>query len=361
MALTSIGGIVSLPAKMSGVVVTSGQTTLNATAEKAGAVFVATVTGDITAIGFRTATVTTGKTLKVGIQSLASGLPSGTYLGAGAGGYGTQAIADTDDNLYFTVTLGAAVPVTAGQQYAVVVEWNDDGDFGNLNIVHHTGPVLSGLGTLYGHYTSYPVGKTSAAWAVYGNTYAPMFSLSYGGTYHLHPTLCAPQAYLAILLEADGAVYDETGNRFQVPVKCRCVGISAYLDPDTNATYSLFPDSGAALATISLSATNRVDTATGLHVGFFATPVELEANTWYRVAAFNTSNTGFNLGNTTYGVAAAMAQDGLANCYRCSRKDAGAWDDTATTQRVAIFALIDQIDSGGSAGGGRPEFRGGNL
>src|SRR3989337_2191615 len=98
--------------------------TLDAAGEKATTIFPIPADGNITKLGFRTATVTTGDTLKVGLYTVdASGDPTATaYKGMVAG---TQAVLATEDNTYFNVTLGTqATSVVKSDKVALVIEYN---------------------------------------------------------------------------------------------------------------------------------------------------------------------------------------------------------------------------------------------
>src|SRR3989304_6613560 len=121
--------------------------TLDATGEKAATVFQIPEDGNITTLGFRTATVTTGDTLKVGLYTIdASGDPTATaYKGMVAG---TQAILATEDNTYFNVTLGTqATSVVKGDIVALVIEYNSyvAGSMGITTITSTGGSALAGF------------------------------------------------------------------------------------------------------------------------------------------------------------------------------------------------------------------------
>jgi hypothetical protein len=84
-------------------------------------IFRAPKTGTITKVGFRTVTVITGATVDVRLETVSAtdGHPTGSLVGTNANA--SQVIADTNDNVFFTVTLTAGASVTAGDVLAVVV------------------------------------------------------------------------------------------------------------------------------------------------------------------------------------------------------------------------------------------------
>src|SRR3990170_6891069 len=152
--------------------------TLDATGEKAAIIFKIPADGNITKLGFRTSTVTTGDTLKVGLYTVdASGDPTATaYKGMVAG---TQAILATEDNTYFNVTLGTqATSVVKGDIVALVIEYNSY-VAGNM--------VITGFGSTSSTLSGFPYGDLyTTSWAKQNN---PLFAtIEYtGGVYY--PTL----------------------------------------------------------------------------------------------------------------------------------------------------------------------------
>src|SRR4030067_2825700 len=151
---------------------------LDASGEKATTVFQIEESGNITNLGFRTATVTTGDTLKVGLYTLdASGDPTATaYKGMVAG---TQVVASADDNTYFNVTLGTqATSVVKGDIVALVIEYNSY-VAGSM--------VITGLGSTSTVFSGFPYGDLyTASWVKQNNTF--FATIGYTGDVY-YPTL----------------------------------------------------------------------------------------------------------------------------------------------------------------------------
>src|SRR3989304_10310004 len=151
---------------------------LDAAGEKAATVFQIPEDGNITTLGFRTATVTTGDTLKVGLYTIdASGDPTATaYKGMVAG---TQAILATEDNTYFNVTLGTqATSVVKDDIVALVIEY-DSYVAGNM--------VITGLGSTNTAFVGIPYGDLyTTLWTKQNSLFFATIEYT-GGVYY--PTL----------------------------------------------------------------------------------------------------------------------------------------------------------------------------
>src|SRR5438093_3319795 len=93
---------------------------IDASGEKVAFIVRAPKAGTITDIGFRLGVVTTGQTLKVSLQDVdgVTGNPDGVVDQSN-----TVAVADTDDELWKTVTLPGRT-VVLGEVFAIVIEFN---------------------------------------------------------------------------------------------------------------------------------------------------------------------------------------------------------------------------------------------
>ncbi len=137
------------------------------------------------------------------------------------------------------------------------------------------------------------------------------------------------------------------GNRFQVPFKCRCVGIRRYIDGSTgDFDATLFDDAGTALATAASVDGDMHANDEGNADHIFATPVTLSPGVWYRraivpITATNANVMRFTLPSADY----RGAMPGGTNDFYATRAS-GIWTDTATDQVALIDILIDQIDDG---------------
>lgn len=328
---------------------------LDAAGEKMGWVFPVPKTGNIRKIGFRLGTVTTGQTLKGGLYTVdTAGDPTTTAYGGMVAG--TVAVADTDDNVSKTITLGTDASATAGDIIAAVVEW--DATAGNLNI--------QSIGGSFSSSHDYPYGDLfTASWAKQ-NTY-PLLAIEYSdGTYAeilgLLPFIDGvdSQAFNS------GSGSDEFALRIQVPFKSRLNGrIWGQFGGGTAADFDLvIYEATTAKVTKSIDGGFAVSTvARNKHHNLGGTE-DLEVNTEHFVALKPTTVNNVSLIIGTVATAAALDQmPGGQALHLGERVDAGAWTKT-TTKRPFIVPYLDQFDDaagGGGGGGGALIAPGGGL
>jgi hypothetical protein len=346
----------------------SGSLILDATGKRCGCVQSIKQAGNIAKVIFYNAVVTTGDTIKASIQTVgADGLPSGTVWTTAGGNkaYGTVAIS-TGDAGWHTVTFDEVAPVVAGDIIALVFEWNS---YVSGDIRFYTN---NGIGTLPGGYLQYPycvsdITASPGTWikhATYGYSSIAMVLEYSGGNYYINTNSEGRGAGVSFAL-GTGSNPDELGLYFQVPFTVRAYGFWLYADVDYDLTVSLLDASNTVLANRVLDSDYRFSIGIGaFHANFDSDPaatVTLQPNTWYRLILTPSSASTCGTYFLDVPSAAAMAVvDGGTLCYATSRVDGGNWTNT-DTRRYALGLLIDQIDISAGGGGGRPEFRGGNL
>lgn len=103
--------------------------TLDASTEYMYVRWQATKSGNVSKIFCRSTTVTSSPAYRVGLQGIASGVPSGTWLGATNNGYGVVTPSSAG---YHEITFTEPVAVTKGQQHYVVIAY-DSGTIGASN------------------------------------------------------------------------------------------------------------------------------------------------------------------------------------------------------------------------------------
>ena len=328
--------------------------TLDATGEKAATIFQIPADGNITKLGFRTATVTTGDTLKVGLYTVdASGDPTATaYKGMVAG---TQAILATEDNTYFNVTLGTqATSVVKGDIVALVIEYNSY-VAGSM--------VITGLGSTSTVFSGFPYGDLyTASWVKQNNTF--FATIGYTGDVY-YPTLgilpVASGGASSIVYNLDTATFDEYGIHINIPVPARAVGIWVVPALAAGADFEAILYQGTtALKTIAYDGDGAVSAVARQFFLFFPTTQDLTANTDYYIAIRPTT-----VNNVTFyyftapSVAAAAQFHGGAGAYRVKRLDQGAWTTSETTIIGQMGIILDAFSDGvGGSGGGMPILRG---
>lgn len=311
---------------------------LDAAGEKAGFVFRIPKTGTITKLGFRTGTVTTGVPspgldIRLETVDLATGNPSGTLWAVNTNG--SQIVADTDDNIFFVVTLTAGASVTIGQNAAIVVEIPAGGS-GNLNIVVANGGFVSFL--TYPSVLAYTIG----VWVKQGLSLPQIAYIEYsdGST-----EWCGlyPITNLNTIGFNSGSNPDERGNIFQVPFPCRIMGACAniYMVAGSDFDIVLYDANNNILESISVDGDLQPTTANRSAVWLFDTPVELLPNTNYRLVVKPTTVNNVTLNGIDVGNASHLDAFELGQLfYRTTRVDAGSWTNT-TTGRECIWPLFD--------------------
>ena len=352
MAQQPLLGYTYFPTLWPGIANIANQSTtyvLDAAGEKAATIFQIPADGNITKLGFRTAAVTTGDTLKIGLYTVdASGDPTATaYKGMVAG---TQAVLATEDNIYFNVTLGTqATSVVKGDIVALVVEY-DSYVAGSM--------VLTGLGSTIG----FPYGDLyTASWAKQNTLLFATIEYT-GGVYY--PTLgifpVATAGTSNIAYNVDTATFDEYGIHINIPVPARAVGIWVVSAVAAGANFeAILYEGTTALKTVTHDGDYASATTSKQFFLFFPTAQDLTANTDYYIAIRPTTTNNVNCyAFTAPSVAAAAQFHGGAGAYRVKRLNQGAWtEETTIIGQMGI--ILDAFSDGvGGSGGGMPILRG---
>jgi len=326
---------------------------IDAANEKAAAALGVPKTGNITKVGWRSNTVTTGATIDVRLESLdaATGTPSGTLFGTNTNG--SQVVASTDDNTWFETTLTSAASVTLGETLGVVFA-QPGTSFGSMR-------VATGAGARWQF--PYPLQYTSSWSKEIGY---PIIAFGYDdGTWAI-PYGCVAWSNLENSSSfSSGSTPDTKGIRFQFPFGVRVVG--AWLHGSLSSadcavklvetTYNQAGGTGI-LASASLDKDNTNSTFSWLQLIQFS-PVELSADTNYRLVlepgAGGGSLTVFYVSRTEI----LAACPGGSNFHLTTAKDPtgdGSWtnyNNSSDGFRVPFMGLIiDGIDIPAGGGGG---------
>lgn len=346
----------------------AGAITFDSTTDRLAYVTQAYQADSISKVLFRTGTVTTGCTVQIRIESVSNGRPSGTIIAAGASG--TVTVADSDDNVWKTVTIGTPYTFSVGEEYAIVMTYSS-GTTPNMGLAN-TSPDYGGWFA-----TQYPqrLQDTGAgSWAVPAQNRPWEWVVEFtnaGGAVTL-PGLSPLNGDGTITAFNSGSAANERALKFVPPFKCRVVGLSLALfnmaagADFTAAIWDATDNPGA--GPTPLAQTNTIDgdtfvstTADGIGHVFFTAPVTLTAGTTYyaglkpstanNIGLLELSAAGTGASSTgirAFGIGANTAH--LATRAWVST-DPGAWTNTTTTL-PGITLLIDQLDDGASAGGG---------
>lgn len=335
MALQTIGGSLRLNSMLLDYLNPTTRVlglAMSASAHKVAFLFQIPKSGTVAKIGFRTATVTTSDTLKVGLQTITTGnVPSGTQYGGSTPG--TQA--GLASNTGYTVSLAGNASVTQGDRVAVVVEFNSY-VAGNLNIACIQNDAV-GIG--------YPLCKLfSASWALQNR--APIFWLEYDDGSYAPIKGIFPFSDFVSQVYVNSSTPDEYGIKFKMPIKCRLrsVRFAGGLNASGDVTVKVYDSDGSTvMASLQLTTDNMTMSTRMLHLMFSSSPTIL-ADTYYRVTVVN--NNANNLTVDLFTLMTAAVQDmldGGQNLHLTQRTDSGAWTDT-TTKRMPIELEFDQFE-----------------
>lgn len=314
------------------------------------------LTDSLATVHLRLATVTTGCTINVRIETVSNGRPTGTLWATDTSA--TVVIADTDDNAWKTATLTAAASLTRGAEFAIVITVNA----GTPNLQFVNVPTGTSTGMGFGQYPLMLQDTGAGSWTVITGGWGWICSFSGAGIAYM-PGLSPASGAGTVNSFNSGSSPDERALRFQVPFACRSAGARVpifNLAAGADFTISLWDATGdvdgEALAQISVDGDFPLNTTQDGYVDvFWPSAVTLSANTTYylgvRADTANSLGTG-DLSNSI--VSNAMRAFGVNDqTYLATRTwtagAAGAWSTTTTTLMLAHI-IIDQLDNG--AGGG---------
>lgn len=329
--------------------------TFDSTTDRFAYVGMAMAAETLAVVYFQTGTVTTGDTVLVQIESVTNGRPSGTIIAAGASV--TVAIADTDDVVWKTATIGTPPSLTMGQEFAIV-------------ITHSSGAVPSmtfPLATsLQGNHAYSPLCLQDTGAGAWVRSLTPFAMIIEMGTTGVmpYPGLSPLTANGTLTAFNNASSPDEYAMKIVVPKKCRVIGVSCVLFNVAVAadfTMSLWPASssvdGDALGQKLVDGdTPLAITADGYFTRFF-TPVTLTAGSTYYVGvrADTANNLAVGVLTTATVTNAIRGFPIPATCHLSTRiwtaGTAGAWTDT-TTSLPLMSLIIDQEDDGAGGAGG---------
>lgn len=312
---------------------------IDASGEKTAFIIQIPKTGTISKVGFRTNTVTTSQTLRVGLYTVdASGDATTTAYGGMTAGTQTSPASNTN----YLVTLGTGASATSGDFVAVVVEF--DSTVGNLNIAHANTET-----------NNFPyVELYTGTWAKSAST--PVVSLEYDdGSYEIISG-CIPPGSGTNTTFNSGSTPDEYALYFKLKGPAKVGGVLLYGGANAaGADFSINlydTDGTTSLASLSVDGDARAGTgSTVLSMFSFATPVTLSKDVFYYLSLKPTTANNCRLNR--YTLASAGSMDGMSGgslFYEATRTDAGAWT-TTTTVRPGIYLQLSAIDDGTSSGG----------
>jgi len=337
MALQSFGGYgLPYPAYPSAVATlpTTSTVLIDAAGEKAAYIFAATAAKAIRKVHLRTATVTTGDTVDVRVETVdgaANGDPTGTLWATNTNG--ALVIASSDDNVWKSVQLTADTPALAiGDVVALVVA--NGGGGGNMNIV-----------TYQDHTAAFPYSDLfTGSWTkqAFGTLILPEYT---DGSFEPILGFVDTGALLNTTTFNSGTATNRRGNIFQVAGPCRAKGCWVWLDADGDFTVKLYDSDGVSVlaTTASVNTFQRSGTTANLQFYPFTAPASLAKATSYRIAVVPATTTSLSTYDFDVPVAGMLDMfPGGQNC-KASVYTSGAWVETAT-RRGYLGVMLDAFD-----------------
>ena len=311
----------------------AGLATLDAAGEYTCVIMCAREAMTISHVGFRAQTATGSPTADVRIETVGTdGLPSGT-LWATDTNLVTGAIS-AGWNLY---ALTASASIAAGQLFAVKILYNSG-----------TSVVPAFAQSLHTA-TGLPYRVVNTGTPTKAATSGEVLALGSSATTFYELRNCLPLSSMA------NNTFDNTdsaarGNRFQVPMRCRCVGISWWASTAIGGFNAvLYNDAGTELSSSSTAfdgdQLSNIGTGGASEV-FFDNPVTLEPGTWYRAALEPTAAVVIAL--SVFTLPSADYRSGMygGTNFHYTTRASGVWTDSGTNQVALLDILIDQFDKG---------------
>lgn len=352
MAIQTIGGYVEDPQAPNQIATSPGFSTtqMNMTANNHKAapyIFRATETCNIRYVGFATRTVTTGGPVTARLETVdaATGMPTGTLVAASTEVAVT--INSADDNVYFEATLTADAAVTAGSMYALVLV-NDPTTPGSMQI--------SAFADDQAHHP-YSAFHNGTSWAMVANMACVGSLRKDTGAVMFVPGLY-PYSGTSTRTFNSSTNPNHAALRQRRPYPVQCAGFWAWWDLDGDCQVLLVNEAwdgtdGNALAHLTIDKDIESVTSGGVHLHYWATPVQLAKNTWYRLVFKPTTTTSLalyemlTLNATVMGAMAYGTESHLSTAN--NPNDDTDWTNT-TSQRPFAGLLLNGFDDG--VGGG---------
>jgi hypothetical protein len=309
---------------------TYGALLLDASGERAAAVFAIPKTGNVRKIGWRTTTVLTGSNMDVRLETVdpANGDPTGTLVGTNTNA--TQVVNAADDNVFFTTQLTADAAVTVGDILAVVIVQST----GSLSVANCTDDTAD-----FPYCDQFTIPPST--WSKFNS--APVLTLEYDdGTYE--PIFgCYPYKNLNV------PVFNSPNERgLQIssfPFACRVHGVWFYGDVDGDAAVNIYDPADVLLRTVAFDKDIRRASTSGVQYRPLASTLVLTAGVKYTVALGPTTATNVSLSECEVPSTSAMNAMTLGASALATRNGGGPWI-TDATKRPFIGVMVDALDDG---------------
>jgi len=298
-------------------------------------IFMIPKAGSITKIGFRTGSVRTAQTIRVGIETV--GTTTGYHTGTQYGGSAVGTQTSPASNTYYEVTLATPATAVQGDVVAVVIQWNST--LGDMDIIS---------GESIGIASNFPYWDEETSGSHNLIRRWPNFSLGYSdGTYPDYggfPAVSFNQNAYTVVTSPD-----ERALKFQIPFAARIIGAHFRQQLGTAADFDvvLYDSASTALTTQSIDGNQWQGTGADSGRIYFDASQLLVANTTYRLSIKPTTGNSAQTVEFQANANAKLEQcPGGINFTLSYRTDVGSWTDDTTSQ-PAIALILDQIPDGG--------------
>jgi hypothetical protein len=296
----------------------------------------------ISHVGFKAGAVTGSGTATVAIRSVdGNGVDSADW--AANTNLSGQTVSANSWNLF---QLTSAASVSAGQIFGVKIGYGGTG----------TNFILQRIANFRATNSNLPYEAPSGTKGRIVGAKAIAVGSSSTSFYQLAD--CYPATAITNATFNTGTSTTEEGLRFQVPFKCRCVGIRTWMNTGALADFAavLRNDAGTELSSSSTSFDGDYSAANaaGVMSFYFDNPVTLSPGTWYRATIQATSATNVTISEVTMQSTSYFgALPGGAN-QQLTRYTSSAWVDSGLEAIIPMLdILIDQVDDGTGSGGAR--------
>lgn len=337
--------------------------TFDSAADRLALITMIPKTGTLTAIEFRTGTVSTaGATFQVQLEGVASdGTPNGTIYTANANG--TVVVSTANDNVFKSVAIngGTGVTVTKGDMVAIVLTVSS-GTPNTVQIAVAPNTIHNMLGDF-----PYLVNDTAGSWAkVTSNLCAP-FVLDYGGTYEYMDGGCPINSVSSPAI-GNG---NERGLRFVAPAPMRVKGVRVFLSnvaAGADFRVVLYDSTPTKLIETLHNGGSGADfdgdhmvsaTNDGWATFMFGATQELTKDSVYYLTVYQKTANAIAVfeGVVTDNGYLSAFTTGTVDFYLATRSGGSGAFSTNTTTVPCIQIICDGIDDGtGSGGGGLSAF-----
>lgn len=328
--------------------------TFDAAGDAVAVVFQATATTMIDRIAFRCSVSVAGTAgdVEATIQTLdTSGLPSGTIVTNS----GTGASTISASGAYEISGVAGTASLSVGTQYALVLTAGAGWD--------RTMTINTFVGTSGAVSMPYLCSKTGASWSktAGANTSGFLFGVADSSGNYMSISGAIGAASVATQSFSNSTNPDERGNVFTLTAPATCVGLSiaysagsAPADADAFSVYLYSDPTGTPTQLATQAIDGDAQANAFVHFVFFATAVDLAANTQYGITFKADSTDSAQVVRFDYNTSGELGGHCGTSFYAATRNNQSGALSTTNTQVYGVWPIFSKFDdaTGGGGGGG---------